>query len=51
MFAKIPRRISFCGICGISHRNSEIPWAFTEAGRRIRDTALITQKGITIFKG
>lgn len=38
-------------MCGISQRNSVIPQAIIEAERRIRNTALITPKGITIFKG
>lgn len=38
-------------MCGISQRNSVIPQAIIEAERRVRNTALITPKGITIFKG
>ena len=37
-------------MCGISQRNSVIPQAIIEAQRRIRNTALVTLKGITILK-
>lgn len=38
MFGKIPQT------SGISHKNSKIPGAFTEAHRKTRDMAINTQK-------
>lgn len=44
MIGKIPQ------MCRIFQGNLKIPKAFTGTGRRIRDTTIITQKRISIFK-